>query len=323
MDFYALKFIANSNLTGEIYVGYMFGKKGQSPYFNVLLLTRTQQKEFEIPDISKDYLDFKSDVDMQYYKLASKYKNDNLLIQFKTYMYTTLKKMNNNVIGTKLFLAIEENDIYVLKSILSDILSEWAGETKSRVIAQKFDYKDLTWLDAVKEKGEGGLEEYLNREDVKNSVETYPVIDPIEGYPVSKLDIGEQIIVLPIHKVNDDEKKPGQIVEGKIISKELIPSTDYLFLKIDLGSGNIGKAIVSRELKVSIDQNKLQSLRNSEESEIKEEQKVIGDLYSQMKKNGTMPSSKRMSYLDIILIGGFSMLGILLIILIAILLGEF
>ena len=59
MDFYAVKFIAASNLTGETYLGYIFGKKGQSPQFNVVLLNRSQLKEYEIPDITKDYLEFK------------------------------------------------------------------------------------------------------------------------------------------------------------------------------------------------------------------------------------------------------------------------
>ncbi|HBT50589.1 MAG TPA: hypothetical protein DEA49_00510, partial [Petrotoga sp.] len=213
-------------------------------------------------------------------------------------------------------------DVYVLKSILSDILSEWSGDTKIKLVAQKFDYKDLTWISAVKEKGEEGLKEYLNREDVKNATEIYPIIDPIEGYSVSKLDIGEPVIVLPIEEKNEGEKKMGQVVEGKIISKELIPSSDYIFLKVDLGSGALGKAVVHRELKVSVDQNRLQILRKSQEKN-ENESKIIGDLYAQMKNDKSVPPDKKISSLDILIISGFSIIGILLIILIVILLGRF
>jgi len=320
MDFYALKFLATSNLTGETYVGYMFGKKAQTPYFNVLLLTRAQLREVDLPDITKDYLDFKSEIDMLYYQLP-KEKNDNLLTQFKAYFYNTLKKMRFEVTGTKIFMAIEEDDVYVLKSILNDILSEWAGDTKIKLVAQKFDYKDLTWISAVKEKGEEGLKEYLNREDVKKATEIYPIIDPVEGYSVSKLDIGEPIIVLPIEANNEGEKKMGEVTEGKIISKELIPSSDYIFLKVDLGNGTLGKAVVHRDLKVSVDQNHLQILRKSEEKNDNEE-KIIGDLYNQIKSNINIPNDKKIGSLDILIISGFSVIGILLIILIVILLGQ-
>ncbi|PNR92546.1 DUF4899 domain-containing protein [Petrotoga sp. 9PWA.NaAc.5.4] len=321
MDFYAVKFMATSNLTGETYIGYLFGKKAQSPYFNVLLLNKSQMKEIDLPDISKDYLEFKSDIDLLYYQLSRKKENDSLQ-QFRAYFYSTLRKMNFEIIGTKIFLAIEENDTYVLKSILADILKEWAGETNIKLIAQKFDYKDLTWVSAVKEKGEKGFEEYFNRQDVKDAIEVYPIIDPVEGYPIFKLDIGEPIIVLLVDNT-EKAKKPKSIIEGRIISKELIPSSDYIFLKIDLGNNNIGKTIVHNDLKVSIDQSKLQLLRQSQEKlEDDENEKIIGDIYEQMKNNKNSYEYRKIGSLDFLLISGFSVIAILLIILIAIILGA-
>lgn len=323
MDFYAVKFIAASNLTGETYVGYIFGKKGQSPQFNVVVLNRSQLKEFEIPDITKDYLEFKSDVDMLYYQL-SKEKDNYTLTQFKAYFYSVLRKMNFEIVGTKIFLAVEENDVYVLKSLINDILSEWAGETKIKLVAQKFDYKDLTWISAVKEKGEKGFEEYLNRPDVKNAKEVFPIIDPVEGYPVIKLDVGEPIIVLEIDREKEENREdPGNILEGKVISKELIPSTSYLFLKIDLGRHGIGKTIVHQDLKIAIDQNKIQILRKARDAQENEEQKVIGDLFDNLQKDNSFYDRRKISSFDIIIIGGFSIIAILLIILIAVLLGAF
>ncbi len=116
----------------------------------------------------------------------------------------------------------------------------------------------------------------------------------------------------------------GQVVEGKIISKELIPSSDYIFLKVDLGNGALGKSVVHRELKVSVDQNRLQILRKSQEkNENENETKIIGDLYNQMKNDKSVPPDKKIGSLDILIISGFSIIGILLIILIVILLGSF
>lgn len=104
----------------------------------------------------------------------------------------------------------------------------------------------------------------------------------------------------------------------------MIPSSDYIFLKVDLGNGVLGKAVVHRELKVSVDQNRLQILRKSQEkTEHENETKTIGDLYVQMKNDKSIPIDKKIGSLDVLIIAGFSIIGILLIILIIILLGSF
>jgi DNA-binding SARP family transcriptional activator len=175
----------------------------------------------------------------------------------------------------------------------------------------------------VKEKGEKGFEEYLNRPDVKDAIEVFPIIDPVEGYPVIKLDVGEPIIVLQIDKEEENKKDTSNILEGRVISKELIPSTSYLFLKIDLGRYGIGKTIVHQDLKISIDQKKLQILRKARDTKENEEQKIIGDLFDNLQKDKRFYERRKISSLDIIIISGLSIIGILLIILIAVLLGAF
>lgn len=221
---------------------------------------------------------------MLYYQLSK--ENDNYaLTQFKAYFYSVLRKMNFEVVGTKMFLAVEENDVYVLKSLINDILNEWAGETKIKLVAQKFDYKDLTWISAVKEKGEKGFEEYLNRPDVKDAIEVFPIIDPVEGYPVIKLDVGEPIIVLQIDKEEENKKKiPVTYQKEELFQKNLFPLLVIFFLKIDLGRYGIGKTIVHQDLKISIDQKKLQILRKARDTKENEEQKIIGDLFDNLQR---------------------------------------
>jgi hypothetical protein len=53
------------------------------------------------------------------------------------------------------------------------------------------------------------------------------------------------------------------------------------------------------------------------------EQKIIGDLFDNLQKDKRFYERRKISSLDIIIISGLSIIGILLIILIAVLLGAF
>ncbi|HQP59530.1 MAG TPA: DUF4899 domain-containing protein, partial [Petrotogaceae bacterium] len=76
MDFYCVKFMASSALTGETYTGYLFGKKKQEPTYNVAVISRAKIKDYVLPDIKNGYTAFKSDIDIMVYKL---YQDDKLL----------------------------------------------------------------------------------------------------------------------------------------------------------------------------------------------------------------------------------------------------
>ena len=131
--------------------------------------------------------------------------------------------------------------------------------------------------------------------------------------------MGDPLFVIEMSKNGNKE-----IIEGNLISKELIPNTDYIFLKIDLGNGTYGKTVVLKSLKININETKLMSLRKQQDKYYEKNDKmdIIGDLdVSNSKKVNDF--SNKMSSMDIILIASFSVIGILVIILIAIWLGAF
>lgn len=319
MDFYAIKFVANSTLTGETYVAYIFGKKRQTPEFKVAILNRKTLQEYEIPDINKDYISFKSDIEMLSYKIKKDKRVSDLSKQFEAYFYTTIKKYGFDIISTKFHLSVQDGDPYVLKAIIQDILFDWANETTVKLIAQRYFYEDLTWLLAAKEKGDEGAYEYLKRADVTNAQEVFPIIDPVEGTHVLKLDVGDPIFVI---KMTTEENERKDIIEGHLISKEIIPNTEHIFLKIDLGNNLVGKTVVQRNLKILINENKLTAARNKRDRSLEpDKMDIIGDLATEYKKKGPDLSSK-FSSLDVILVISFSVIGILIVILIAIWLGA-
>ncbi|TGG88251.1 DUF4899 domain-containing protein [Geotoga petraea] len=320
MDFYAIKFMSTSDLTGETFVGYIFGKKKQMPEFNVLVLNKKNLRQYELPDLNLDYIQFKSKIDQLAYEITRDKDLASNNRQFKAYFYTTLKKYGLEIIGSKLFLSVEEGDPFVIKAIVQDILYDWGGETQVKLIAQKYFYEDLTWLQAAEKEGEEGVYEYLKRGDVQNAIEVFPVIDPIDGFPIINLDVGDPLTVIRI----DDESKKEKI-PVHLISKEMIPGTNFLFLKIDLGEGIVGKTVVQKNLKVNVDTGKLEDARKRKEeiANGETEAKIIGDINDEFGGSKKFRGDSKLSSFDLILIMSFSIVGILLIVLIGIWLGAF
>lgn len=320
MDFYAIKFFATSALTGETFIGYIFGKKRQEPEFNIATLSKRKLKEYEIPDTTQEYVKFKSDIDILTYQITRDKNLDPINKQFNAYFYTTLKKYGLEIISTKFFLGVQDADPFVIKAIIQDILFDWGGETEVKLVAQSYNYEDLTWLQAAKKEGSSGVYEYLNRADVLTAQEIFPVIDPLDGFPVIRLDVGDPLLAIEI----DEKNETRETIPGNLISKELIPGTNYIFLKIDLENGKIGKTVIQKNLKITIDKAKLENARQKRESMMNDEDKnkVIGDVAKDFKNNREdMPS--KLSSFDAILIVSFSIIGILTIILIGIWLGAF
>jgi hypothetical protein len=312
--------MSTSDLTGETFVGYIFGKKKQMPEFNVLVLNKKNLRQYELPDLNLDYIQFKSKIDQLAYEITKDKDLASNNRQFKAYFYTTLKKYGLEIIGSKLFLSVEEGDPFVIKAIVQDILYDWGGETQVKLIAQKYFYEDLTWLQAAEKEGEEGVYEYLKRGDVQNAIEVFPVIDPIDGFPIINLDVGDPLTVIRI----DDESKKEKI-PVHLISKEIIPGTNFLFLKIDLGEGVVGKTVVQKNLKVNVDIEKLEDARKRKEeiANGETEAKIIGDIADELGGNKKLGSDSKLSSFDIVLIMSFSIVGILLIVLIGIWLGAF
>lgn len=320
MDFYAIKFMATSELTGETFIGYIFGKKKQMPEFNVLVFNKKKLRFYEIPDINLDYIQFKSKIDHLAYKITQDKELAANNRQFKAYFLTTLKKYGLEIIGSKLFISVEDGDPFVIKAIVQDIIYDWGSETEVKLIAQKYYYEDLTWLQAAEKEGEEGVYEYLNRGDVQNAVEVFPVIDPIDGFPIIKLDVGDPLMVIKMGDTNKKEKIPVHL-----ISKEIIPSTNFLFLKVDLGDNEIGKTVVQKNLKVNIDIEKLEDARKRKEeiANGQSEVKIIGDVAEDLGGYKKNVGDSKLSSFDFIFIASFSIVGILLIILIAVWFGVF
>ncbi len=146
------------------------------------------------------------------------------------------------------------------------------------------------------------------------------VIDPVEPANLNRLK--------ELYPDKFDESGKNVLpIESKLIAKELIPGTDYYFIKMDLGNGLIGKAVISKNLKMMVDSNKIEEMhRKREEYFNPPEDKIIGDILKDsiagLKREANLPENKVKSS-DILIIFGLSVGLIIGAILLGIWLGYF
>lgn len=342
MDFYAVKFYATSSLTAEVLVGYMFGKKKGNPEYKMISIPKSKLPKYEIPDINLSYIEFKSALEELYYKAIKDSTVLDLNKQFLAFVQSTMKRYGPEIINAKMFLAVRDSDVAVVKAIISEIFEDWEGEVNLRIVAEKLTYQDLVWLMTEHRSFSEKEKSYLNRVDVQSSPEVLPLSDPLNGMTVNNIDVGDPIYTLVIDAVDpanlnrlkemypdkfDEAGKNILPIESKLIAKELIPDTDYYFIKVDLGGRLIGKTVISKNLKMMVDSNKIEEMhRKREEYFNPPEDKIIGDILKEsiagLKKEANLPENKVKSS-DILIIFGLSIGLIIGAILLGIWLGVF
>ncbi|KAF2956035.1 DUF4899 domain-containing protein [Marinitoga sp. 38H-ov] len=342
MDFYAVKFFATSSLTAEVIIGYMFGKQRGKPEYKVLSIPKSKLPKYELPDINLSYIEYKANLEELYYNAIKDSTVLDLNKQFLAYVQSTIKRYGPEIVNAKMFLGVRDSDVAVIKAILTEIFEEWEGEINLRIVAEKLTYQDLVWLMTQHRSFSEKEKAYLSRVDVLNSPEVLPLSDPLNGMTINNLDVGDPVyslIIDPVEPANinrlkeqypdkfDEQGKNIMPIESSLIAKELIQNTDYYFIKVDLGGGVIGKAVISKNLKMMVDSNRIEEMhRKREEYFNPPEDKIIGDVLKEsidgLKREAGLPQNKVRSS-DILIIFGLSIGLIIAAIFLGIWLGVF
>lgn len=342
MDFYAVKFFATSSLTAEVIVGYMFGKQKGKAEYKILSIPKSKIAKYEMPDINLSYIEYKAKLEELYYKAIKDSSVLDLNKQFLAYVQSTIKRYGSEIINAKMFLGVKNSDVDVVKAILTEILEDWEGEVNIRVVAEKLTYQDLVWLMSVQRSFTEKEKNYLNRVDVLTSPEVMPLSDPLNGLTINNIDVGDPIyslIIDPVEPANvnrlkelypdkfDEQGKNVLPIESNLIAKELVPGTDYYFIKVDLGGGLVGKAVISKNLKMMADSNKIEEMHKKRDEYVNPpEDKVIGDILKEsidgLKREANLSQNKVKSS-DLLIIFGLSIGLIIAAILLGIWLGVF
>ncbi|PLV58996.1 DUF4899 domain-containing protein [Thermotoga sp. KOL6] len=277
MDLYFVKFRATSKLTSEVVQGYFLGKLNQAPEYDFFVVPGRYGRKYSI-DLNQGFEDFLEDFTVKKENAMKEVTEASTMTdEFFDFWLVQSRRQNLRLVGSELFRLTENGDHEALRVFLSDLLREWSEKVEVEVVATPLDFEDVS-LEVVKEHFEeistDEVFKILQREDLKNLPEVFPVLDPLNGVTIREIDVEEKIdfVILNYGSGEISEKFKKFLRErfgtenvaslpGKLISKEVLKGKNgnlYL-LKVEFEDGIVGKALVSPNLKIKLGQNRVKT----------------------------------------------------------------
>ncbi|ABR30114.1 hypothetical protein SU69_01275 [Thermosipho melanesiensis] len=293
MDLYFVKVRGRSKATAEVFLGYLFGKVNNVPEFDFLMVPLRFAEKIDEVNLEDKIIDFKENFETLKEELLRDSVVEDLTLSFNSFLNTVFNKRGKIALGIELTAAVKENDVELMKVILGNILEEWSPKSDLEIVAEGLtleEYSAYNVIDLKEDFEENIIKTIYERSDLKFLPEFFPVIDPINGESIINFDIGDTIYVVPVEFGKLEEKlkntfpknflEDGRVLpfQGKIISKELIPTKKGLLYlcKIDLGNEIYGKFVISPTFKILFDEKVIfEKEKNKEKIEAKERIKVV------------------------------------------------
>ena len=276
-EFFLLKFRALSKVTDEIYIGYFLGRSSGELEMDFVVLPRKYMDIKDVDIVKVSYTKFKEKLR----KIKEEFINSNedlkdLNHDFKNFIGAQLNKDGRMKWTLKLHRCIEEKDEEVLRLILREMLEGWSSRVELDIAYELLDFEDVTSEVASESEESELMKKIYERADLKGLPEIYPIVDPIAGAPIDMFEIGDRIFFVVMNLGSEEYKKklledfPDHFSEdgentkpfvGELVSKEIIPtiSRNFVLIKVDFGNGVIGKAVIFKNVKLMIDEERLKS----------------------------------------------------------------
>jgi len=288
LELYFVTFRVFSKLTAEEILGYMFGKIGELPEYDFIVVPSRYSRMLNMVNLKDDYNTFVE----KFKRLKKKLEKEaeevtSLTEEFLNYFQTQISKKSGKFLGAELGTAVKNNDIDVVKVILTELLSGWSSKVEVSVEAKTISFEELSISSFHSQISELDDELILNvfqRSDVKDLPEIFPVIDPIDGKSLDEFDVGDKIYFVVLNLGSEENKKKllndfpdrfeGRIsttpFSGTLISKELVRDKKgryHYLIKVDFGNGVLGKALIPKSLKLLSSEEKYKAKITSESEE--------------------------------------------------------
>ncbi len=268
MDLYFVKFRVISKLTSEVVQGYLLGKMNQAPEYDFFVVPGRYVRTYFL-DLKEGFENFLTQFEKHKSQALKEIAEASLLTdQFSDYLSVQMRKRNPKLVGNELFRFVEERDVEVLKAYLAELLSEWAEKMEIEVVADPLRFEDVS-IEVVKEHFEFLSSEeifkLLQREDIRDIPEIFPVLDPLNGKNIKDINVEETLDFVILNYGNKDQsdvfkrflrEKFGtenvMSLPGKIVSKEVVKTKNGTFylVKVEFDEGVYGKALISPNLKI-------------------------------------------------------------------------
>ncbi|AEH51355.1 DUF4899 domain-containing protein [Pseudothermotoga thermarum] len=272
MDFYFVKYKFRGRVTGEDGVGYFFGKVNDAPEYD-LIVVPTRFANYLSIDLSADYVTFTKNFSELKRRIFQQIPEaEDMTRELSNYLKSYINRKGGPLFGSELTAAIQGKDADLVHYIIQEVFKEWAPKVEVAVEFSEVTHEELSaesFTQLLEEFENEGFADTLKRADLVDLPEVFPLIDPIKGRTIADFDLGDPIffVVLNVRKPEHLEllktlypkhfSKGVNVVPlaGTLIAKELVKGkkTDYFLIKVDMGNGFVGKAIVPKSIKVMSD----------------------------------------------------------------------
>lgn len=243
-DLLILKFKGRSKVTVEGYTGYFVIKRNGDTRYRTLQYPMSFSSIVNC-DVKEPFKVFQrklSDVTIKLLRDSSQFKSVNSELN----RYMRRKMVKDMSFGVKLLSANKIRDKEVIKALVKDFFEEWVEDMSLDIDIEEVDYSEFS-KQISRFSTPDDVMDMLKRGDLEGLSEAYPIVDPINGKPISRFDVGEQIYFTVLKFSDDDSKnkileafpdnfdESGENVRpliGMIVSKELAGS-DFFLIKIE------------------------------------------------------------------------------------------
>ncbi len=243
-DLLILKFKGRSKITVEGYAGYFVIKKNSGIKYKVLQYPMSFSSIVNC-DVKESFKVFQrklSDSTTKLTRDSSQFKS----VNYELNRYVKGKTIKDMAFGAKLLTANKIKDKEVIRTLVKDFFEDWVEDLSLNIEIEEVNYSEFS-KQFSRFNTPDDVMNLLERGDLNGLSEAYPIVDPINGKPINRFGVGEQIY-FTILKFSDDDSKsrileafPNDFNEsgenlnpliGMIVSKELA-GNDFFLIKIE------------------------------------------------------------------------------------------
>lgn len=275
-DFYAIKIQAESKASDDYFLGYFFGKTGENLDYRFICFPRKYSGKSHL-ELEKPFSEYKEFIH-QFYQSLNETVPEMVesTKEFSAYIGTQIRKLGGS--GTqnlKFTRMIEENHQDLLRSEIRDFFKNWTSEVTLHISVELSTFSQISQNENLQNKVQSLLEEAgVDREDLKNIPDFYPIMDPMTGMSIEEFEIGSTIwcsitnfpekeskasFLKKFADFFDEEGKNIVPFEGIITSKEILPGGKGVLIKIQIGDTFFAKSVVLKSMRLMQDIHKMQN----------------------------------------------------------------
>lgn len=275
-DFFAIKIQAESRTSDDYFFGYFFGKINSNLEYKFICFPRKFVDRNKTP-LEMPFTEYKNYLNEVYHHISSRSQEIvEMTKEFNVYFGLQIRKMGGlGAQGFRFSKMMEENNTDLIRTELNDLFRNWSSDI---IIHLALDFSSFSQI-YQQASDSANTKDMLsslskNRKDIASISDFYPLLDPMAGITIDKLEIGsvfwctitsfvDEAQEIKLKKEYPDyfSEEGDNIVpfEGTIILKELTADGRGVLVKIMISDWFFAKSIILRNMRILQNVKKVQN----------------------------------------------------------------